>query len=136
MLTSNKAVYGTDGSLKRLDEFSGSGAGAIITPGDLEKIKIIIGSDDEPIFKNLVYNRDYKISVWLIPDEGDYIGGFITYNKRDKSSSPTIGSNGIAEYINMVAEHLTDELYDLRIYGDATHTLLYYEFMDFEEVIK
>lgn len=134
MLTSNKAVYGTDGSLTELSKLKG---GSVPTPSiidihtdsDITGIDVYIGTDDDFTIENLPYKNDVVIIAWLIDDEvGDIKVGHVTYNKRDKNTSPYINMDTNGEHLSLIATSHDDD-FDLTLSGDTTHTIIYYEIM-------
>lgn len=140
MLTNNKAVYGTDGTLKTLKDMGGAGSpgSSNIYTDDGTKLNILYGTKDEPTFTNLEYRKDYYLKVWIIPDEGDLIYGIVKIRKNGKDVNLSIDDNGLEhsgdEFINYYVKNATDEKFDLQISGGRSWTIFYYEFIDFEEV--
>lgn len=129
MLTTNRAVYGTDGSLTNLGNLKGSSKASIIdikTDTDVTGIDFYIGSDNDFTIENLPYKKYLNITVWLFPDDGGLIIGHVSYFKRDKNTAPDIAYDTNGEHLNLLtAAHDND--FDLHLSGDATHTISYYE---------
>lgn len=131
MLTTNKAVYGTDGSLTNLGKLKGSAKASVIdikTDADITGIDLYIGSDDDFTLENLPYNTDLFISAWLAYDDGGIKVGHVTYKKRDKTTAPYTDMDTNGEHLSLITmAHDVD--FDLHLSGDATHTITYYEIM-------
>ena len=133
MLTTNKAVYGTDGSLMNLGNLKG-GSTPIPTPSninihtdvDITGIDLYIGADNDFTIENLPYNTDLYITTWLLYDEGGIKVGHVCYRKRDKATSPYIDMDTDGEHLGLNATSHDDD-FDLTLFGDATHTIIYYE---------
>lgn len=131
MLTTNKAVYGTDGSLKELGKLKGGSTPTpsiidIKTDDNITGIDLYIGSDNDFTIENLPYMNDLNITVWLFPDDGGLIIGHAQYFKRDKTTVPDVAYDTNGEHLSLITiAH--DEDFDLHLSGDATHTIIYYE---------
>lgn len=137
MLTNNKAVYGTDGSLKTLKDMGGGHTSnqsvEFITDEDTI-LNVFVGTDRGPVFTNLEYNHYYRVIVWLLPDEGYLTPGIIYVRKLDKNTMLQISTNDIDDRVNITALNAGDNSFDLSITGGISDTIIYYEFLDFEEV--
>ena len=135
MLTTNKAVYGTDGSLTELGKLKGGSTPTptpsiidIHTDSDITGIDLYIGSDNDFTIENLPYAKYLNITVWLFPDDGGLIIGHVSYFKRDKTTTPDIAYDTNGEHLNLLTTAHDDD-FDLHLSGDATHTIIYYEIM-------
>ena len=134
MLTTNKAVYGTDGSLTELGKLKGTPTPPtpsiidIHTDSDITGIDLYIGSDDDFTIENLPYNTDLYITAWLAYDEGGIKVGHVSYFKRDKTTSPDTETDTNGEHLSLITTAHDDD-FDLHLSGDATHTITYYEIM-------
>ena len=129
MLTTNKSVYGTDGSLTNLGNLKGGTKASIVdikTDADITGINLYIGSDDDFTLENLPYNTDLYITAWLVYDEGGIKVGHVTYKKRDKTTSPFTETDTDGEHLVLIATS-HDNDFDLHLSGDTTHTIIYYE---------
>ena len=135
MLTTNKAVYGTDGSLTNLGNLKGGSTPTptpsiidIHTDSDITVIDLYVGSDNDFTIENLSYNTDIFITAWLAYDDGGIIVGHVTYRKRDKTTSPYTDTDTNGEHLSLITTAHDDD-FDLHLSGDATHTIIYYEIM-------
>lgn len=137
MLTNNKAVYGTDGSLKTLKDMGGGHTREqsvnFITEDDTI-LNVIVGTNPEPVFRDLTYNHYYMVGVWLLPDEGYLTPCIIYVRKFDKNTTLEITTNDMYSRVNLTALNAGENSFDLSITGGMSDTIVYYEFMDFEEV--
>lgn len=135
MLTTNKAVYGTDGSLTELGKLKGGSTPPtpptpsiidIHTDSDITGIDLYVGSKDDFTIENLPYNTDLYIMVWLSYDDGGIKVGHVWYKKRDKTTSPYYDMDTNGEHLGLIPiSHDND--FDLHLSGDSTHTISYYE---------
>ena len=135
MLTTNKAVYGTDGSLTELGKLKGGSTPTptpsiidIKTDPDITGIDLYIGADNDFTIENLPYMKELYITVWLFPDDGGLIIGHASYFKRDKLTGPDIAYDTNGEHLSLITT-AHDNDFDLTLSGDATHTIIYYEIM-------
>lgn len=135
MLTTNKAVYGTDGSLTELGKLKGGSSPTptpsiidIHTDADITGIDIYIGADDDFTIDNLPYDTDLFITAWLAYDEGGIKVGHVSYKKRDKVTAPYVDMDTDGEHLSLITTAHDDD-FDLHLSGDATHTITYYEIM-------
>lgn len=129
MLTTNKAVYGTDGSLTNLGNLKGGSKASIVDikiDADITGIDLYVGSDDDFTIENLPYNTDLYITAWLAYDEGGIKVGHVSYKKRDKTTAPFTETDTDGEHLTLIATS-HDNDFDLHLSGDATHTIIYYE---------
>lgn len=129
MLTTNKAVYGTDGSLTNLGNLKGGSKASIVdikTDSDITGIDLYVGADDDFTLENLPYNTDIFILTWLAYDEGGLKVGHVTYKKRDKTTAPFTETDTDGEHLALIATPHNND-FDLHLSGDATHTIIYYE---------
>ena len=129
MLTTNKAVYGTDGSLTNLGNLKGGSKATIVdikTDANITGIDLYIGSDNDFTIENLPYLKELYITVWLFPDDGGLIIGHVSYFKRDKTTTPDIAFDTNGEHLSLLPIAHDDD-FDLHLSGDATHTIIYYE---------
>lgn len=133
MLTTNKAVYGTDGSLTNLGNLKGGSTPTpepsiinIHTDSDITGIDLYVGSDDDFTIENLPYKKDLNITVWLFPDDGGLIIGHVSYFKIDKNTTPSIAYDTNGEHLSLITTAHDDD-FNLTLSGDATHTIIYYE---------
>lgn len=133
MLTTNKAVYGTDGSLTELGKLKGGSTPTpepsiidIHTDSDITGIDLYIGQDDDFTIENLPYNTDLIITAWLAYDDGGINVGHVTYRKRDKTTSPFVDMDTNGEYLSLIATS-HDDNFDLTLSGTTSHTIVYYE---------
>lgn len=133
MLTTNKAVYGTDGSLTNLGNLKGRSTPTptpsiidIHTDSGVTGIDLYVGSDNDFTIENLPYNTDLYITAWLVYDEGSIKVGHVSYKKRDKTTSPFTETDTDGEHLSLIATS-HDNDFDLTLSGDATHTITYYE---------
>ena len=114
MLTTNKAVYGTDGSLTELGKFKGAPTPPtpsiidIHTDSDITGIDLYVGSDNDFTIENLPYMKELYITVWL--------------------TGPDIAYDTNGEHLSLITT-AHDNDFDLTLSGDATHTIIYYEIM-------
>lgn len=135
MLTTNKAVYGTDGSLTELDKLKGGSTPTptpsiidIHTDSDITGIDFYVGRDNDFTIENLPYKTDINITVWLFPDDGGLIVGHASYFKRDKITVPDVTYDANGEHLSLITTAHDDD-FELNLRGDATHTIIYYEVM-------
>lgn len=131
MLTNNKAVYGTDGTLKSLKDMGGGSTPTpsiidIHTDADITGIDLYVGDDNDFTLENLPYKKDLNIMVWLFPDDGGLIVGHVQYFKRDKNTVPDVAYDTNGEHLSLITTAHDDD-FDLHLSGDATHTIIYYE---------
>lgn len=135
MLTTNKAVYGTDGTLTNLGNLKGGSKASIVdikTDADITGIDLYVGADDDFTLENLPYDTDLYITVWLVYDEGGIKVGHVTYKKRDKTTSPFTETDTDGEHLTLITT-AHDNDFDLHLSGDATHTIIYYEIVILKE---
>ena len=139
MLTTNKAVYGTDGSLTELGKLKGGSTPTpepsiidIHTDDVITGIDLYIGSDNDFTIENLPYMKELYITVWLAYDDGGMIIGHALYVKRDKTTSPFITYDTNGEHLSLITTAHDDD-FDLHLSGDATHTIMYYEMVIFKK---
>lgn len=132
MLTTNRAVYGTDGSLSELGRLKRSSPTPsninIHTDSDITGIDLYVGADDDFTIENLPYMKDLNITVWLFPDDGGLIIGHASYFKRDKTTVPNVTYDTNGEHLNLTTIAHDDD-FDLHLKGDMSHTIIYYEIM-------
>lgn len=135
MLTTNKAVYGTDGSLTELGKLKGGSTPTpepsiidIHTDSVTTGIDLYVGSDDDFTIENLPYIQLLYITVWLLPDDGGLIIGHVLYFKRDKNTAPGVTYDTNGEHLSLITTAHDDD-FDLHLSGDVTHTIIYYEIM-------
>lgn len=129
MLTTNKAVYGTDGSLMNLGNLKGGSKASIVdikTDTDVTGIDLYVGSDNDFTIENMPYNTDLYITTWLAYDDGGIKVGHVTYKKRDKTTAPYTDMDTNGEHLSLITTAHDDD-FDLNLSGDATHTIIYYE---------
>lgn len=131
MLTTNKAVYGIDGSLMSLGNLKGGSTPKpsiidIKTDKDITGIDLYVGADNDFTIEKLPYKTDINIMVWLFPDDGGLIVGHVSYFKIDKNTVPSVAYDTNGEHLSLITT-AHDNDFDLTLTGDATHTIIYYE---------
>lgn len=133
MLTSNKAVYGTDGSLTELGKLKGGKSSGVIINPEYDKIAHIYINEvdgDAPTI-TVPKNINIYITAWLDYDDGGLKVAHVRYNKTGSGAGYSTGDEA-AEHLIINFEHDTDDTYDIYFYGDSSHELIYYELSYFE----
>lgn len=134
MLTTNKAVYGTDGSLTDLGKLKGGrNSGVIINPEADNITHISVNEVDGDMASITVpKNTNIYITAWLDYDEGGLKVAHVRYNKTGSGAGYSTGDEN-SEHLIIGYEHDTDDTYDIYFYGDSSHELIYYELTYFKE---
>lgn len=130
MLTSNKAVYGTDGSLSELGKLKGSQPTPIesvvnwIPNYDIESIDIYFGDENDITFEHMPYYLMIYITAWLKGSD-DLKIAHVLYN-ISPNQDPHINRDSDGEYLTIDTTAGTSDV-DINLAGNNGYSIYYYE---------